>query len=1133
MHTGPTTERGQRVRLLKIGFVLATVLAAALLTTGAAADGTPTIASDAADYAPGDRATLIGTNWGSGEAVQILVRGSDGTMYADVERAADESGRFEYIFTLPDWFVESFTAEATGSSGATASTSFTDSNVTLSPTPINASVAAGATTTVTITTTKVAQGPTSNPVINSLTTPGGAANTCFANTGAVLPSSWLSITSPALPFTMIGANGTTQDFTVQVAPPSATPAGNYRTRVSFNVTSNTGSANDVHLCVVVAADSTAPVGSISISGGASHTNSTSVTLNLQATDAVGVTAYRFANGSDCSGASYSSVASTTSLATNIAHTLTSGDGTKTVCAQYRDAAGNQSATYTDAIVLDTTSPAVSCGSADGAWHAADVSIACTASDGGSGLASSGDASFNLTTSVAAGTEDANASTNSHAVLDAVGNSTTAGPVSANKVDKKAPAVSCGSADGAWHAADVSIACTASDGGSGLASSGDASFNLTTSVAAGTEDANASTNSHAVLDAVGNSTTAGPVSANKVDKKAPAVSCGSADGAWHAADVSIACTASDGGSGLASSGDASFNLTTSVAAGTEDANASTNSHAVLDAVGNSTTAGPVSANKVDKKAPELSSCDAPDGLWHSSNVTLQCHYTDGGSGPATQDVDLTTNVAAGTETANASASANGAQACDAVGNCAASPADIAGNKIDRKDQSSRAVTHRTASGTRAMSRCSATTRTAAPGRRPRTSTLTTNVAAGTETANASASANGAQACDAVGNCAASPADIAGNKIDRKAPAVSCGSADGAWHPADVSIACTASDGGSGLASSGDASFNLTTSVAAGTEDANASTNSHAVLDAVGNSTTAGPVSANKVDKKAPAVSCGSADGAWHAADVSIACTASDGGSGLASSGDASFNLTTSVAAGTEDANASTNSHAVLDAVGNSTTAGPVSGNKVDKKAPELSSCDAPDGLWHSSNVTLQCHYTDGGSGPATQDVDLTTNVAAGTEMRTPPPRRTEPKLATRSATLPPRRPNRRQQGRPQGTEFSSCDAPDGLWHSSNVTLQCHYTDGGFGPATQDVNLTTDVAAGTETANASASANGAQACDAVGNCAASPADIAGNKVDRKVQSSRAVTHRTASGTRAMSRCSATTRTAAPGRLPRTST
>jgi len=337
-------------------------------------------------------------------------------------------------------------------------------------------------------------------------------------------------------------------------------------------------------------------------------------------------------------------------------------------------------------------------------------------------------------------------------------------------------------------------------------------------------------------------------------------------------------------------------------------------------------------KVDKTAPQLSGCDVPDVLWHATDVTLYCHYTDNGSGPATQDVSLTTNVAAGNETNNATASAGGAQACDTVGNCADSPADITGNMIDKKVpqltgcDAPDGLWH---AGDVTL-KCTYTDGGSGPA--TQYVSLNTVVAAGTETNNATASAGGAQACDAVGNCADSPADIDGNKVDKKAPQfVSCESPDGSWHADDVTLKCTYSDGGSGPATQ---NVSLTTNVAAGSET----------------------------------------DGAVASAGGAKAC----------------------------------------DAVGNC-AASPedISGNKVDKKAPVSIGCDTPDGLWHAGDVTLKCYYTDDGSGPATQDVSLTTNVAAGTE----------------------------------------------------------------------------------TNNATASAGGAQACDGVGNCAASPANISGNKVDKK--------------------------------------
>jgi hypothetical protein len=89
-----------------------------------------------------------------------------------------------------------------------------------------------------------------------------------------------------------------------------------------------------------------------------------------------------------------------------------------------------------------------------------------------------------------------------------------------------------------------------------------------------------------------------------------------------------------------------------------------------------------------------------------------------------------------------------------------------------------------------------------------------------------------------------------------------------------------------------------------------------------------------DADAPVVACGSADGASHSANVSIGCTAHDDGSGLADLADAAFSLSTSVAAGTEDGNAATGSRQVCDVAGNCAPAGPIAGNRIDRKAPAL-------------------------------------------------------------------------------------------------------------------------------------------------------------------------------------------------------
>ena len=65
-------------------------------------------------------------------------------------------------------------------------------------------------------------------------------------------------------------------------------------------------------------------------------------------------------------------------------------------------------------------------------------------------------------------------------------------------------------------------------------------------------------------------------------------------------------------------------------------------------------------------------------------------------------------------------------------------------------------------------------------------------------------------------------------------------------------------------------------------------------------------------------------------------------------DASFVLTTSVANGVETANASTDSRVVCDVAGNCATAGPIAGNKIDRKAPVITLVTPADGATYKFN-----------------------------------------------------------------------------------------------------------------------------------------------------------------------------------------
>jgi len=102
-------------------------------------------------------------------------------------------------------------------------------------------------------------------------------------------------------------------------------------------------------------DATPPTGTLKINNDAQYANSTTVTLNLSASDNAG--------GSGLSQMQFSNDNSTWSTAENYASAktwvLSLGDGQKTVYVKYKDNAGNWSQAYSDTITLDVTAPSIS------------------------------------------------------------------------------------------------------------------------------------------------------------------------------------------------------------------------------------------------------------------------------------------------------------------------------------------------------------------------------------------------------------------------------------------------------------------------------------------------------------------------------------------------------------------------------------------------------------------------------------------------------------------------------------------------------------------------------------------------------------------------------------------------------
>jgi hypothetical protein len=136
-------------------------------------------------------------------------------------------------------------------------------------------------------------------------------------------------------------------------------------------------------------DTVVPTGTIAMNAGAAETTSTNVMLTLAGSDAApasGLGAMRFSND----GATWSDWEP---FAATKPWALTSGDGTKTVRAQFRDNAGNVSAIAQDTIVLDSTivdteppTGSISINNGAATTESANVTLTLVATDtGGSGL----------------------------------------------------------------------------------------------------------------------------------------------------------------------------------------------------------------------------------------------------------------------------------------------------------------------------------------------------------------------------------------------------------------------------------------------------------------------------------------------------------------------------------------------------------------------------------------------------------------------------------------------------------------------------------------------------------------------------------------------------------------------------
>jgi hypothetical protein len=587
-------------------------------------------------------------------------------------------------------------------------------------------------------------------------------------------------------------------------------------------------------------------------------------------------------------------------------------------------------------VVDTTKPAFACGPADSNWHADNQSVACTASDSGSGLATP--ATFSLSTNVSAGTETENAMTDSQQVCDIANNCVIAGPVGPFKVDKKAPSVSATpdrpADSNSWYNNALTVTFSGTDGGSSGVTC-DLPVNYS-----GPDDASASV-SGSCKDAVNNSASAS--FDFKYDGTAPTaalsvtVGTSGANG-WYTSDVTIHTSGSGSVSGVTCTADQFQNG--------ETMGQSFNGFCTSGA-GLTTDADPLTV-KLDKTAP-TSVVLTPSGTmgnndWYVSDVTITT------SGIETISTPLTCTASQSQTTDTNGANFNGTCTNDAGLTSGATPLTI---KRDATAPTINGTSDRAANGNGWYN--ADVTVSFACG--DNLSGVASCAAPATLGEGANQSVFGS-VTDKAGNSASTT--VSGINIDKTAPAITAAldkTAVNGWFNIvtgvpTVSFSC--SDALSGLVGACPAPHEFG-------EGVNQSYN-QSISDKAGNTASAG-VSGVNVDTVAPSINASvsparPASGWWNIASgaPTVSYTCSDGTSGIASC--------TAAYLFPEGEN-QTHGGTAVDTAGNSASTG-VSGIDVDLTAPTLAWVGGPadGGNYYFGSVPAAptCSAADALSGP---------------------------------------------------------------------------------------------------------------------------------------------------------------------------
>jgi WD40 repeat protein len=328
--------------------------------------------------------------------------------------------------------------------------------------------------------------------------------------------------------------------------------------------------NRASTTVKVSIDKTPPTGALKINDGAATTTLIMVTLGITGSDALsGVFEMRFSNDGR-TWSPWESYSATRSNWDLTAYGGTRQEGSKTVYAQVRDRAGNESPAFTATITLvprDKPLPAPQNLRVTPSGWTNTNSFAVDWDDPEPGRIPVRVAAWYKIGAVPERPDDGTRTTEKPFKVqvpaegeqplyvwleDEAGRKDHNNRSSVNlRYDKTPPQVSCQPPDTTrWYREDVSVPCTASDSLSGLANSADASFTL---IARGEGQA-VSTGTRTVADRAGNSVTAGPYTF-QIDKTPPKITYTLSSQpniwGWYNTDVTVSFQCEDALSGVAS------------------------------------------------------------------------------------------------------------------------------------------------------------------------------------------------------------------------------------------------------------------------------------------------------------------------------------------------------------------------------------------------------------------------------------------------------------------------------------------------------------------------------------------------------------------------------------------------------